>query len=814
MTYKAQLSISTALIALSVTAVPHASAQDAAVPATAPAEADEDQAAQDQNRFPQEIVVTAQRREEALSRVPVSVTALGADDLIQQGVSDPQDLVGIVPGFQATSSYGGNTVYTLRGVGFNTRNPSSTAPIGIYLDQAALPFPVMAQGVSFDLERVEVLKGPQGTLFGRNATGGLINYVAAKPTSTPEGGLTVEVGNFQTVNASAFVSGALSDFIRVRVAADTQNRNEGWQRSVTRNERLGELHQHALRGTLEFGNGGPFSATLTGSAWWRYGDSLAPQAIFYIYGNRPVANPLARASIIANPTDTRDADWNSVINQPQADIGIFHPGPLTDSEYLGGTLNMEYAFSDTVRLVSLSSYSKLDKREVSDAAGLQTSSIFQDNVAYLRSVSQELRLVGDSDRLRWSLGAYVADDRATEQAIGYNDQNGQIATLRGLALILPQTRYTPQQLRRSFGNYDVRGAIDSNVYAVFANADYAFTNQFRLSAGARYTRDDQRFRGCVYDYLGGNVALVNTVYPVLTGGRAAGVNLQPGGCYTLNAALSNFVPIVANEQSEDNISWNVTASFTPSDTSLFYGTVARGFKAGTYPIFAGSVETQFDPVLQEQLTSYELGTKIGLFDRRVQFNLATFYYDYRNKQIFGRVADLIFGTLSRIRNVPKSRVWGVEGDVTIRVTPELTLSGAAAYLDSKILGSFADFTELGAPADFGGRPFAYTPKFQGSATIAYDGPISNALRFNASLTANYQDATQADFAGNALFRIKERTLVNGTIGIAHADGVSLTAYAKNLFDEYYYSGVTSAIDTVVRYPGMPREFGLRASFRY
>ncbi len=821
----------TALVASMAWSLPAvAQVSPAEVPARATSGADPTQNADDQNSTAAptsanaadgaasttqvgDIIVTAQRRAEALSRVGVSVTALGAEQLVRQQVNDPTDLVGLVPGFQATSSYGGATVYTLRGIGFNTRNPSSTAPIGLYLDQAALPYPYMAQGVSFDIDRVEVLKGPQGTLYGRNATGGLINYVTGKPTSTFKAGLTFEAGNYQTVNASGFVSGPVSDSVRVRVAFDSQNRNEGWQKSVTRNERIGKIHQYGLRSTIDIGNGGPFTATLTGTAWARYGDSLVPQATFYIYGGRPVANRLTAASIIPNPTRNTQADWNSIGNQPQADIGILHPGPLTDSRFGAGSVNLSYAFTDTIRLVSLSSYNELHHRDVSDAGGVQTESIFQDTIGRIRSVSEELRLVGESDRFNWSVGGYFADDRATERDIGYNDQNGQIATLRGLAQILPQNRYTPAQLRRSFGNYDVRGEINSNVYAGFANAEYKFNDLFKLSAGGRYTNDKQDFEGCVRDYRGGNVALVNTVYPILTrtGGR---YDLQPGQCYTLATDLTRFVDTVRRNQSETNFSWNVTGTVTPSSTTLLYGSVARGYKAGVFPIFAASVETQLNPVQQEELTSYEVGTKLGLFDRHIQLNVNGFYYDYRNKQIFGRVTDLIFGTLSRIRNVPKSRVYGFEGDLTWRIVPALTFSASGAYLNSKIQSSFPDFTELGTATNFQDRPFAYTPKYQGTSTLAYDAPLTGNLSLNASGTVIYQSKTNADFAGLDQFRIKQRTLVNGTLGIGSADGWEISLYGKNLFNQYYWTGVTSAIDTIVRYPGMPREYGLRTSFKF
>jgi iron complex outermembrane recepter protein len=187
----------------------HATAQTAPVD---PASTDsatvspEQTAAAEREAAPQaadgDIIVTAQRREESLSRVGATVSVVGAEALISQGVKSAADLTRFVPGFQATQSYNGNPVYTLRGVGFNSPNANNTPPVGLYLDEAAIAYPYMTLGLVHDLERVEVLKGPQGTLYGRNATGGLVNFVAAKPTSDPHMGLILEVGNYQTVRTA------------------------------------------------------------------------------------------------------------------------------------------------------------------------------------------------------------------------------------------------------------------------------------------------------------------------------------------------------------------------------------------------------------------------------------------------------------------------------------------------------------------------------------------------------------------------------------------------------------------------------------
>lgn len=760
-----------------------------------------------------DIIVTAQRRAERLSRVGVTVTAVGAEQLAAQGINDPTDLVKVVPGFQVASSTSGSPVYTLRGVGFNAQNVSATSPVGLYSDEATIPFAYMTLGTLFDLERVEVLKGPQGTLYGRNATGGLINFVSAKPTATLRGGVNLELGNFKTVNASAFVSGPISDWLRVRLAVDVQNRFAGWQRSVTRDERLGELHQKAARLSLSVGNGGPFDLALTGTYWRREGDTLAPQAIVYL-PDRPTPSAFApsgaRASIIPHPTRNTQADFLSSARQPQADIGIIHPSPLIDSEFYAISGRASYQLADQIRLVSLTNYNHLRQRDVVDAAGLQVESIFQDNTAHIKSFAQELRLLGETERFNWSIGAYYAQDKSRSEIFGYADENATIRRLRAIAGSVPQTRYAPAEIARSFGNFRATGADKTEVRAAFANADYKVNDLIKLTLGARYTRDSVEYTGCTYDNGGRNAPVVNIVYPLLI---RRTVNLQPNKCYILNRGSTDFIDLVKSMQVQNNFAWRANLEVTPDDKTLLYASVSRGYKAGGFPVLAGSNEIQYLPIRQERLTAYEVGTKLSLADSKIQLNASAFYYDYVDKQVFGRVGDVVFGTLSRIDNIPKSRVYGVEGEATWRIVRSLTLRTTGVYLNSKIKQYTAP-NELGVVTNFSGRPFAYTPKFQGNAAIMYDSALTDDLRMDAQVDGSYQSSSNASFAQSADFRIRAYGIVNAAFGISSTGKRwRVGLYGRNLAKKYYWNGVASATDTIFRFPGMAREYGVRTSFK-
>lgn len=763
-----------------------------------------------------EIIVTAQRRAESLSKVGITVSAVGAQELQRRGVTELGDLAKLVPGFQTTSSYGGAPILTLRGVGFNSRNASSTAPVGLYMDEAAVAYPYMSLGMIYDLERVEVLKGPQGTLYGRNATGGLINYVAAKPTKSFEGGLTLEAGSYQTLNASGFVSGPLNELVRVRLAFNSENRGEGWQHSITRDERLGKLYQKAARLTVDVGNGGPFSATVTGSYWKRTGDTLATQAIYYISDANPATHPftsdLVRQSIQPHPTSVKDVDWYSASSQRQSAAGILHSGPLTNSEFYLLTGKLGYELSQNIRLQSLTSYQHLRQRDVSDASGTQAANFEVDARNRIHSLSQELRLLGDSGRLKWSVGGYYARDHIDTDEINYAGDNAVIARLRYVgAFVLPHPGYTNPDILNSFGYYDNGATTLTKVFAGFGNAEYKLNDLFKLTAGARYTKDTTDFSGCTYDIGGHSVAFANTVY------RLFGVTsrLNPGECYTLNATDTDFVRTsVDNRIDQKNLSWRANLDVTPSPTTLVYGSISRGYKSGGFPVLSASAEAQFAPVKQERLTAYEAGVKLSLFERRMQLNLAGFYYDYTNKQVFGRVQDPIFTTLSRIRNIPKSREIGAEGDLTWRLSRSLTAHASGTYLASKVL-RFSDYTDFGQLVDIRGKTFPYTPRFSGAGSLTYDAPVSQVVNLAAEVGVNYQSKSHADTADLEQFRIKGYALVDGSIGLhAHDDRWSLSLYGKNLFNTYYWTGVASNIDVIFRFPGTPRELGARAAFRF
>jgi outer membrane receptor protein involved in Fe transport len=260
------------------------------------------------------LVVTAQRREETANSVGMPIQAFSGETLQQLRVTDPKDLSAIAPSFTVSQSYQGVPTYTLRGIGFNTINLSATSTVGTYVDEVAYAYPFMNTGPMFDLERVEVLKGPQGTLYGRNTTAGLIDFVTNKPSETFEGSATVEAGNYQTHNFEGYVSGPLAKGLQARLAFRSEDSDEGWQVSNTRGERQGENHRLGWRGALAFQPADTVEIDFSYSGWTNTSDTVAAQGIGFTPAT--AASPFNAPGLVNyiathKPTKASQADWAS-----------------------------------------------------------------------------------------------------------------------------------------------------------------------------------------------------------------------------------------------------------------------------------------------------------------------------------------------------------------------------------------------------------------------------------------------------------------------------------------------------------------------
>ena len=718
-----------------------------------------------------DIVVTAQKRSESINKVGISITAVTGDALQQQGVASTADLVKVVPGFNFTPSAYGTPVLTLRGIGFYDTALGAAPTVSTYVDEVPLPLAAMAVGASLDLERVEVLKGPQGTLFGQNATGGAINYIAAAPTSAFRAGGDLTYASFDRVEGSGFVSGPITDTLGARVAVKAE-RSGDWQYSYTRSERRGQRNFLTGRVLLDWHPIDKLTFRLNANAWRDRSDNQASQLVAVV---TTTAFPALRNYPLP-PRNNRAADWD-----PGLDLG-------RDSRFWQVSLRADYELSDYATITSITAYEQLRRRSVVDADGTAIENYGLTTPGRSNDFSQELRISGDVGRLRYVLGGNYAYDHVYDEADPFARDSSY-----------------PFDAARATNDQHV------NTYAVFGNLDYKIADTITLQGGARYTDQNRRFAGCTYDSGAGDFSAV--VSRIATQRSGQQVIIAPGACVTLGA---DFLPrVVTSELDENNVSWRAGVNWQATPTALLYANVSKGYKSGAYPTAGATFAIQLNPATQESVLAYEAGFKVGLFDRRLQLNGAAFYYDYTDKQFRGRLVDPIIGPQNALINVPKSRVAGAEIQATLRPLSGLNVNVGATYVGTRILGNFTNYNALAQRQRLSGESFPLTPAWQVTADANYEFPVSNRLKAILGGTATYQGKTNGGLGDVALFRIDPYALLDARIGVGTIDGRwRLTAFARNLTDKFYSSLINqSGPDAVIRYTGMPRTFGLTLSFR-
>ena len=769
------------------------------------------------------LVVTAQRREEAADSVGMPIQAFSGQTLQQLRVTDPKDLSTIAPSFTVSQSYQGVPTYTLRGIGFNTINLSATSTVGTYTDEVAYAYPFMNTGPMFDLERVEVLKGPQGTLYGRNTTAGLIDFVTNKPTEMFEAALTGEVGDYRTHNFEGHVSGALAPGLQARFAFRTEDSDQGWQVSNTRGERQGEVHRDGWRLSLAAQPTDRIDVDFSYAGWRNRSDTVAAQAIGFTPAT--AASPFNAPGLVAyvashQPTKASQADWAPLSTRgTDVGTGLGVGGPAReDDDFDALKLRVGWDLADKVRLVSLTSYNALTRDAVFDWSGAPYEILVQKAHGDIESVAEELHLEGATDRGSWLVGAYVAHDDIQDGNRTLLGQNANVGTIRFYGSTLLATPfnsggYTALQMSQAFRTYEDVGDIDTDTWSVFGNLDHQLTDALKLTLGLRYSQDKQDYVGCSRDFNGNMLPNVNVVNRALFFAAYGPVApIVQGGCNTFDPATRSF-GLVRSRLDEDNVAWRAALDWQASDDVLVFGSVSRGAKAGATPINAANISTQNAPARQEMLTAYEVGVKAGLFQRRVQANISAFYYDYTDKQLSVYFADPIYTALSRLANVPKAEAHGLDGDITWRASRSLTLLASATWLHTEVQG-YTGVNAAGQPQDFDGRPFLYSPKFQGGLTALFNHEIGGGLRLKAALNGRWQSKSTGDLEGNPLFAIDGYGLVSGSLGLASDKGWELSVWGRNLTDEYYWSAVSSNANTVVRFPGKPRTYGASLTWTF
>jgi len=779
----------------------------------------------------EEVVVTAEKRSENIMQVGMAITANSGEQLLEKGVTNLADLTQILPSLQFSQTQNGTPIFTLRGVGYFEQSLSASPAVSLYQDEAPLPYPVMSRGVMLDPSRVEILEGPQGTLYGQNATGGAINFIAAKPTDTFEAGIDDTFGRFDDNLLSGFVSGPVTSTLDVRLAASTEN-GGAWQQNDTRNATLGNKDTQIGRIILDWKPTDKFTASLNVNGWEDRSDTQAGQLEgFRLQDPQNIAtgNPSDPAFYLPAPVgspayNAYPAQIKAVLAEPiapnnaQAADWLAGTTPRNNETFYQASLRLDYSFSDDLGVTLLSSFEHFDEANLVDQAGTSAPAESTYIHGTVTSYSDELRLHGffDDEKGNWLVGANFESDKSLE--------NDNVDPFVSTASFSPGALGLPP-----FFEFGALNTDTSTTTSVFANAEYHVFDNLDIHGGIRYTKSDQDLAGCSYSYYP-SVNIVQTVLSSIFAGAdggTPGVSVA-GQCATLGPPPNYTPSLITNKLDQSNVPWRVGIDWTPIEHNLFYFTVSKGYKAGSSPALGASSYTQLVPVTQEELLAYEAGAKSELFDQTLQLNASVFYYDYTNKQELGRVLDVlgVYGALQTLLNIPKSKEEGAEFSAVWHPINGLTLNGALTFLDSEVTSNFFDFgpyplgtTDL---INFKGESFPFTPRWTVQYGARYDWQLTTNLTAFVSADASYQSQSSSTFGsqeaaadGAPPLEIKAYGLLNLAAGVASPDqGWRVEFWGKNVTNTYYWNSVNYVSDTVVKESGLPTTYGVTLSYRY
>jgi iron complex outermembrane recepter protein len=405
----------------------------------------------------EQVVVTAQRREESAQKVGVAISVLSGDELAERGVRNVNQLQDQVPSLEVEPAFGGGQPqFRIRGVGFQDYASNNSSTVGIYVDEVAYPLPVQTQGLLFDLDRVEVLRGPQGTLYGRNTTGGAINFLSRKPTKTFETGVTVGYGSYNEKTLEAYLSGPFSEALRGRFSFATQQ-GGGWQHNRVTGETLGDKDISALRGQLELDATRDLKINLNA----HYGQDKSDSQGLYLF---------AAHGAQAADSDRKATGWGLKPTFAR-DTGLAAGSkPSRDNQSDGVALTVNWDL-DAVKLTSITSNENFRRREFSDWDGTSLAQADTYWHSDARVFSQELRLASNKPaRFNWLGGLYYAKEKLDEKF--YSDFS------QSLSLPTVLTQYSQEAETKS----------------VFGQVDYLLADRLKVIAGLRHEKENRELQ--------------------------------------------------------------------------------------------------------------------------------------------------------------------------------------------------------------------------------------------------------------------------------------------------------------------------------
>lgn len=719
-----------------------------------------------------EVVVTAQKRAQNLLDVPISVSAINAEKMESLEMVDSAAIAAYAPGLSwgGTSNKSKPQIF-IRGVGNSDFTSGSNSPVGVYADGVYQGNSFGLASLLLDLDRVEVLRGPQGTLWGKNTTGGVINFISnqASVGEAANGHVSASYGQYDSVDFEGALGAPIGETSAMRFAVGYNEQGGVFEATdpAFRDDDIGGWRWTAARGSLAFEPNEALHVSAS-ATYSKLDGQLRPFKDFGVFDPAvpfgflpcPLPNP--------GKLGTGCADAEGFVNSP--DIYEVAPGvePREDVENFSPSLTVGYDF-ERVSLTSITAYNSSERTNFDDTdnspSGLLEGS-FEDK---FHSFSQELRFASSGDnRIDWIGGAYFYEDD-----LDYF----QITTI---------PVFGPPSTGRSF-------ETQATSYALFGDSSFALTDKLELSAGLRWTRDERDARGLAY----------------FTVANFGGFTSEAQALANLVSVRGDFTSEISKD--EDDLSGRVTLQYQLTEDVNLWSTVSRGFKGGD--INGGARDPgEFNISDPETLTSYELGLKAATFDRTLQLTASAYYYQYDDAQVFTEIAGP-GGNLLILSNAGKLTIRGVDGEASWQPTDRFDLDLGFAYSDSE----YDEFFNPGTGVDQAGNTTPYTPELSFNAIIGYSFALGNGGRLGIQGDAVFRDDVFFTSDNNPLVSQPSYWLVGGNVSyISPGEDWEVRLWVRNLADEEYFVGGFdfSFLGGYFMLPGDPRMVGATVSYRF
>jgi iron complex outermembrane receptor protein len=718
-----------------------------------------------------DIIVTARRTSENLQQTPLAVTALPAAALQNAGVENLEDVVTLAPSLQVAPApnNSGTPLVSIRGVLSNEFAPNFDPSVGIYLDNVYAGTTIGGLISNFvDIERVEILRGPQGTLFGRNSTGGAILVTTRSPSDVTEGEFGLRYGNFDRMEGWGVINAPITEGVALRVAASLVD-TDGYGRDTVNNRPVADQNARMVRAALRVAPG-PDTELLFRMDWQR---ARSNGPLMRLAALRPGSNANRELALQLFGADNATTQAAAVAFQrAQAAGSPYLTGftrPTSDrNEFWGVSGTASHRMGDfTVR--SITAY-----RNALAASNAQRSPFAQvtynEQATGAEQFTQEFQLIGNlmGGRLSTVSGLYYFDQQGYETTTFYQ---------------FPRLGTVPVLF------YDSDAFATS--YAAYTQATLELFDNVNLTGGLRYTNEEKRVISRNRNATSGACLLP----PIL---------ITPGVCQLDRDLRFEDVAYTAS------IDWQVTPLI------LLYARTSNGFKSGGLPHRVSLDPQTSDPFLPESVTDYEIGFKSRFWDNRVRLNIAAYYSDYTNIQRTVLTPGFSPGSppTTATKNAASARIQGFEVELSTRPVDGLELGGTVSYTDAR----YRQFLSLGV--DQSGQLFQNVPKWTYSLSAAYTVPLGFAdLRAQANwYWRGRVDMFPAGGAPNPDRFQESYGLLSGRLSLElHEPNIEIALWGRNLTDEVYFNAAFdnfATAGTINQYIAEPRTYGLEAIFRF